>query len=70
MSGSLKDEISLLQSVTVDESLAWIKDFAVGLLQAELSWETDIENALEQCGVNTKLTNDGMFGLLLVEEYY
>ena len=36
-----------------------MKDFALGLLQAELSWETDIENALEKCGVNTKLTNDG-----------
>ena len=61
LSGSLKDEISLIQSATVDETLSWIKDFALGLLQAELSWETDIENALEKCGVNTKLTNDGMY---------
>ena len=59
LSGSLKDEISVLESVTVDESISWIKDAVVGLLQAELSWETEIETALEKCGVNTKLTNDG-----------
>lgn len=47
--------------MTVDESMAWLKDFAIGLLQAELAWETDIENALEKCGVNTKLTNDGRY---------
>ena len=45
----------------MDESIAWIKEAVVGLLQAELSWETEIENSLEKCGVNTKLTNDGKF---------
>ncbi|WAR14835.1 FHAD1-like protein [Mya arenaria] len=55
---SLKEEIGLLQSVSVDDHLAWVKEVTVGLLQGELSWETDIENALEKCGVNLKLTND------------
>ncbi|XP_052213963.1 forkhead-associated domain-containing protein 1-like isoform X2 [Dreissena polymorpha] len=58
LSGPLKDEISLLQSVTCDDSLAWIKEVFIGLLQGELAWETDIENALEKCGVNVKLTAD------------
>lgn len=56
----MKDEINLIQSVTVNDTVSWIKDVAVGILQGELSWETDIESALEQCGVNVKLTNDGM----------
>jgi len=55
----LKEEISLLQSVSVNDTLAWVKDVAVGLLQGELTWETNIEAALEKCGVNLKLTNDG-----------
>ncbi|XP_052820992.1 forkhead-associated domain-containing protein 1-like isoform X2 [Mya arenaria] len=58
LSSSLKEEIGLLQSVSVDDHLAWVKEVTVGLLQGELSWETDIENALEKCGVNLKLTND------------
>jgi len=30
----------------------------VGLLQGELTWETEVENAIEKCGVNVKLTKD------------
>ncbi|XP_060586593.1 forkhead-associated domain-containing protein 1-like isoform X3 [Ruditapes philippinarum] len=58
LSGALKEEIGLIQSVSVNDTVAWIKEVAVGLLEGELSWETDIENALEKCGVNVKLTND------------
>ena len=67
LSGSLKEEINLLQSLTPEESIAWIKEVFVGLLQGELSWETDIENALEKCGVNVKLSNDGKYMRLMFE---
>ncbi|KAL4221029.1 Forkhead-associated (FHA) phosphopeptide binding domain 1 [Mactra antiquata] len=58
LSGALKEEINLVQSVTVNDTVSWIKDVFIGLLQGELTWETEIENSLEQCGVNVKLTND------------
>lgn len=58
-SETLKEEIGLLQSVVVGDSLVWIKDLFLEILQGELSWQTDIDNALEKCGVNVKLTTDG-----------
>lgn len=58
LSSSLKDEISLLQSVSASENVAWIKDLTIDILQGELEWETETENAIEKCGINVKLTND------------
>lgn len=57
----LKQELGMLQSVITEESGAWLKDCLVNILTCILSWEQEIENALEKCGVNIKLSNDGEF---------
>jgi hypothetical protein len=51
--------VNLLKSVSTDESLQWVRDSLLDLLTAELSWETEIEKALERCGVNLKISSDG-----------
>ncbi|KAK3583390.1 hypothetical protein CHS0354_040353 [Potamilus streckersoni] len=58
LSNSLKEEISLLQPAVTDESVAWVKDIIIKLLEGEMAWELDLEAAIEKCGVNVKLTND------------
>jgi len=69
---SVKQEISLLQSAIVDDSNTWVRDSLVSILSSALSWEQQIENSLEKCGVNVKLSNDGKsFNILLtVHENY
>ncbi|KAJ8320668.1 hypothetical protein KUTeg_002255 [Tegillarca granosa] len=56
----LKQELGMLQSVITDESGAWLKDCLLNILTCILSWEQEIENALEKCGVNIKLSNDAI----------
>lgn len=56
---SVKQEISLLQSATTDESNVWIRDSLVNMLNNAMTWESQIESALEKCGVNVKLSSDG-----------
>ena len=55
----LRQELDLVQAVCVDESLEWAKELSLEYLQASLEWEGQIEAALEECGVNTKLSEDG-----------
>ena len=61
-SSQLKQELDLLQTVSVCESLDWAKCASLELLQTALAWQVDIEAALEQCGVNVKIADDS--GLL------
>ncbi|KAK2175101.1 hypothetical protein NP493_750g01052 [Ridgeia piscesae] len=56
--GQLKQEVDLLQTVSVCQSLDWAKSGSLELLQTVLTWQTDIEAALEQCGVNVKIADD------------
>ncbi|KAI0210169.1 hypothetical protein LSAT2_005102 [Lamellibrachia satsuma] len=57
-SSQLKQELDLLQTVSVCESLDWAKCASLELLQTALAWQADIEAALEQCGVNVKIADD------------
>ncbi|XP_071476887.1 forkhead-associated domain-containing protein 1-like [Diadema antillarum] len=50
----LRNEIKLLQSVTVDESLQNVKDTIAMMLQNELSWQQAFESTLEKCGFDIK----------------
>ncbi|XP_070561707.1 forkhead-associated domain-containing protein 1-like isoform X5 [Ptychodera flava] len=52
--GSIKQELKLLQSVTVDESLHWIKDGLQEILNQQLSQQQEIEDSLEKVGFNVK----------------
>ncbi|CAC5400757.1 unnamed protein product [Mytilus coruscus] len=56
---SVKQEISLLQSSSTDESNVWVRDALVSILSGASSWEQHIDNALEKCGVNVRLSSDG-----------
>ena len=58
---SLKQEISLLQSAMTDESNVWMRDCLVNILTSANSWEQQIDEALEKCGINVKLSSDGEF---------
>ena len=54
----MKQECDLVQVISCDESVAWMRDVFLELLQSQLQWETDIETALEQCQVNVKLSDE------------
>ncbi|XP_064642257.1 forkhead-associated domain-containing protein 1-like [Lineus longissimus] len=58
LSSHLKQEISLLQSVQTEENVAFIRDVAVTMLQHELEWQQETEDALEKCGINVKLSSE------------
>nr|XP_054768394.1 forkhead-associated domain-containing protein 1-like [Lytechinus pictus] len=50
----IRNEIKLLQSVTVDESLQNVKDTIAMMLQNELAWQQSFETTLEKCGFDIK----------------
>ena len=50
----------------MDEELVWLKDGILSLLQGEVEWQTEIESALEKCGVNVRLDEKGKWA----EHYY
>lgn len=58
LTGPLKQEISVIQSLTSDSSLLWVRDCISGTLAADLEWEENIESALLKCGVNCKLSTE------------
>ncbi|CAH1772597.1 unnamed protein product [Owenia fusiformis] len=58
LAGKLKSEVSLLNSVRIDESLQWIKESLLKILEGEIEWQKKIEDALQECGVNTKISDD------------
>ena len=61
-SSRLKQELDLIQVVTLDDdTFTWIKDQFTEILQGQNDWESRIEAALEECGVNVKLSDDGRF---------
>ncbi|XP_055863353.1 forkhead-associated domain-containing protein 1-like isoform X1 [Biomphalaria glabrata] len=55
---SLKQEMSIIQSVSTEQNLTWIRDLLHEMISSELDWETRIEQALEHCGVNVKISNE------------
>ncbi|XP_074654720.1 uncharacterized protein LOC141908523 isoform X2 [Tubulanus polymorphus] len=58
LSEQLRKEVSLLQSLATEENVSHVKNAVVDILQHELTWQQNIEDALQKCGVNTKLSND------------
>ena len=56
----LRDEIKLLSSVTVDESLQGLKDTVAMVLQDELSWQQTYESALAKYGIDASAPGPGM----------
>ena len=61
---ALKQELSLLQSVSLSgapENLQTIKQSLKDSLQTQISWQQDIEDALEKCGVNIKVSTEGRY---------
>ncbi|XP_046360042.2 forkhead-associated domain-containing protein 1-like isoform X3 [Haliotis rufescens] len=58
LSVSLRQELTVIQSLSTEEALLWVRDLLVRVMTDEQTWATDIEEALEKCGANVKLTND------------
>ena len=61
---ALKQELSLLQSISLSgapENLQTIKQSLIDSLQTQISWQQDIEDALEKCGVNIKVSTEGRY---------
>ena len=61
LTGPLKQELSLLQAVSLigaSENLQTIKQALVDSLQSQLSWQQDIEDALQRCGINIAVSTD------------
>ncbi|XP_067659401.1 forkhead-associated domain-containing protein 1-like [Haliotis asinina] len=58
LSVMLQQELTVIQSLSTEDALTWVRDLLVSIVKDEQAWETDVEEALEKCGVNVKLTND------------
>ena len=58
LSSNIKKEIDLIQTTSLDESLTWMRDNVVEMLQTQLAWETDIETALQQAGINVRISDE------------
>ncbi|XP_038074636.1 forkhead-associated domain-containing protein 1-like isoform X3 [Patiria miniata] len=56
----LRNEIKLLSSVTVDESLQGVKDTVAMMLQDELAWQQEYEGTLEKCGIDAATPGKGL----------
>ena len=48
-----------MQAVSLDESVAWMRDLVLALLQVMMTWQGHIEGSLEECGINVKISEDG-----------
>ena len=55
----MRQELDLIRTVSIDEDLVWLRESILDLLQGEADWENEIEIALEQCGVNVRLSEKG-----------
>ena len=51
-------ELELVETVSVPESLAWMRDSFRDLLCTVMTWHTEIESALEKCQVNVKISEE------------
>ncbi len=49
---TLKQEVDLLQSLVLDESVSWMRDGVLKMFQEEMEWTAVIESALSECGIN------------------
>lgn len=62
--------MELLQSVTGEESILWMRDCLVQLLTNVSAWEKEIETSLQTCGININLSNDGMsWSVLMISQW-
>ena len=59
LSSVMKVEMEILQAVPLAESVADLRNEFIELLRGQQAWEEDIETALERCGMNIKLEQDG-----------
>ena len=53
---NVKQEIDLVSTVALAEGVTWMRDISVDLLKSVLTWGSDIEKALEECGINVKIS--------------
>lgn len=53
---TLKKEMELFESVSVEEPFVWLKKCFLKLLKTELNWQQKIEKSLEKCGINIKVS--------------
>lgn len=58
LSGPLKQTVDVIQSLSAESSLLWVRDMVSNILATDLQWEENIEAALEKCGVNCKLSTE------------
>ncbi len=57
----LKHEAEQIGAICLEEDLSWLRHSFLSILQGEIDWETEIEGALEKCGVNLRLSERGAF---------
>ncbi|XP_059145230.1 forkhead-associated domain-containing protein 1-like [Physella acuta] len=58
LSSSLKQELSIIQTASTEDSLTWIRDLLFESISSELEWVIRTEQALIKCGVNVNISHD------------
>ena len=57
----VKQEIDMIGCLTLDDSITPLKDDLIKIFQLQHKWQCDLEKALEDCGINVKVSDDGKY---------
>ncbi|XP_041128813.1 forkhead-associated domain-containing protein 1-like [Polyodon spathula] len=61
---ALKREVEALQQLCVDPSLSWVQRVAVEMLLREVSWQQEVEQALQDAGIDVLSNTEGILGCI------
>ncbi|GCC19405.1 hypothetical protein chiPu_0021067, partial [Chiloscyllium punctatum] len=60
----VKEELEMLQELSVDQNLLWVQKAVAGILSLTLSWQQQSEQSLLDIGIDTSSYEGGMIGYL------
>ncbi|XP_060708092.1 forkhead-associated domain-containing protein 1 isoform X2 [Hemiscyllium ocellatum] len=60
----VKEELEMLQELSVDQNLLWVQKAVAGILSLTLSWQQQSEQSLLDIGIDTSSYEGGMVGYL------
>eukprot|EP00061_Rhincodon_typus_P013835 g40452.t1 len=58
----VKEELEMLQGLSIDQSLLWVQEVVTGILSLMLSWQQQLEQSLLDAGIDTSSCEGGIIG--------